>query len=308
VILQVAATFFSNLSLWLSLRENIDFVPVKSLHIMKHLKPVIVYFIPTIAASVYSLLDKSVINWVTHSDAENGYYEQATKIMSIIYVFVQSLATVSAARMSILLSENKIEEAKDRIDRSLQFMLVLAMPCAWGLCGIANRFVPVFFGSGYETVISLLYVMAPLAVILGFSVYLDGMYLVPSGQRGRSAIAVCIGSFSNLVLNFIFVYYWKSVGAAIATVITEIIVSALMIWMSKPILKTKIVIKNTITYCGYGFLLFVIAKIEGLIIPNGLICVLTQVISCAVIYIFILFVRKDEMFNYLVGIIKHKFG
>mgnify|MGYP002508534003 CR=1 FL=1 len=65
----------------------------------------------------------------------------------------------------------------------------------------------------YGKTVSILYVFSPLVIILGLSVYLDGLYLVPSGQRGKSAMAVCLGAGLNLGLNLVLVIWWKSVGA-----------------------------------------------------------------------------------------------
>lgn len=89
-------TLLSNISLWVGIRKFVNLVPISSLNLNKHLKDILIFFIPTIAASVYSILDKSVLNWITHDTAENGYYEQANKILIIANVFVQSLSNVSA--------------------------------------------------------------------------------------------------------------------------------------------------------------------------------------------------------------------
>ena len=61
-------------------------------------------------------------------------------------------------------------------------------------------FVPVFLGMGYNPVVSILYIFMPMVVVLGFSVYLDGMYLIPSGRKHQSSFAVIAGSGTNLCL------------------------------------------------------------------------------------------------------------
>lgn len=306
VSLHVVGTLICNLSLWPTIHRYVDRIPLRSLNVFRHMKSVFVYFIPTIASSVYSLLDKSVINWITHSDAENGYYEQATKVLSIVHVLIQSLSTVSAAQMTILLSTDRMEEAKWRMDHSLRFMLMISMPCVWGVVGIADRFVPCFFGEGYDMVTLLLYIMMPLAVVLGFSTYLDGMYLVPSGQRERSAKAVCGGAAVNFITNIILVYFWGSAGAAIATLITEMFVAALMLWMSRPIIDSPSLIKNMMRYGSYGILIFMIARGIGRFIEDDLLCICTQISVCAVSYGIILLITNDEMLSELLNVWKKK--
>lgn len=306
-LLQVLGTFIGNLSLLPKLKDDLVFIPVKELRWQRHFKEVLIYFIPSIAASVYSLLDKSVINWITQSDEQNGYYEQASKVVNICHIVVQSLSTVSAARMTLLLADNQLDAARDRMEKSLRYMLLIAMPCAWGIAGIANRFVPLFFGQGYDVVEILLYTMAPLVVICGFSVYVDGMYLVPSGQRGKSAIAVCIGAGSNLVLNSTLVYFLQAEGAAIATVITELLVTTLMVLMAKPILKLGKISGYILKYGALSALIFVIARIIGSLISNDLMCVGLQILVCAGFYFTVLVILKDEMVYELLDKVKSKF-
>ncbi len=44
----------------------------------------LIYFIPTVATSVYAVLDKTLIGLMTQDDAQNGYYQQADKIFCFI--------------------------------------------------------------------------------------------------------------------------------------------------------------------------------------------------------------------------------
>jgi len=69
-----------------------------------------------------------------------------------------------------------------------------------GTIKFSPTFVPVFLGMGYNPVVSILYIFMPMVVVLGFSVYLDGMYLIPSGRRHQSSFVVIAGSGTNLCL------------------------------------------------------------------------------------------------------------
>lgn len=295
IAITAVGTLLSNLSLWIGIKKYVDFVPWKEIHLKRHLKDIGIFFIPTIAASVYSILDKSVINWITNDVSENGYYEQANKILIIANVFVQSLSNVAAPRMSNLFSKNNIDEFKGKLNKAVEFMLLISLPTAFGVSAIANRFVPLFFGSGFEKTEYILYIFMPMVVVLGFSVYLDGMYLVPSGRRAESAKAVCIGSATNLFLNIIFVYFYKSIGAAIATLVTECVVSGLMIWMSRKMIEWKKIVSHAKNYLFAGVVMFCLVRILGRIISNDIICVGVQIAIGAVIYGAVLMVLKDDL-------------
>ena len=300
------STVVSNLTLWFGLGKRIQKIDIHELNCMRHMKDIMIFFIPTIAASVYSILDKSVINWVTHDDAQNGYYEQAYKILQICNVLVQTLATVSAPRMSNIFANGSAEEFKARLNKALHFMLLLSMPVAFGVCAVARTFVPVFFGEGYEPVESILYVFMPLVVVLGFSVYLDGMYLIPSGRRLQSSFAVIAGSCTNLILNFVLVYYKGAFGAAIATLLTEILVSTIMTIMSRKMIDWIALGKTIIRYLACSALMFVIVHFVSRIPMAEFMSLIVQIVCGVVSYFVILLVLKDDMLMDYLKLLKTK--
>lgn len=302
------STVMSNITLWFGLGKRVQKVGIRELNCMRHMKDIMIFFIPTIAASVYSILDKSVINWVTHEEAQNGYYEQAYKILQICNVLVQTLATVSAPRMSNIFANGSEQELKKRLNKAIEFMLMLSMPVAFGVCGIAKTFVPVFFGAGYDPVVKILYVFMPMVVVLGFSVYLDGMYLVPSGKRLQSAMAVIAGSCSNLVLNFALVTYWGAFGAAIATLLTEVLVSTIMIVLSKKMIDWVHIVKSMIKYCLCSVLMFGIVCSVSMIPLNQFLSLILQIASGIGTYFVILLIVKDKMLYEYLELLKSKIG
>lgn len=300
------STVISNLTLWFGLGKRVQRIDIHELNCMRHMKDIMIFFIPTIAASVYSILDKSVINWVTHDDAQNGYYEQAYKILQICNVLVQTLATVSAPRMSNVFANGSTEEFKSRLNKSMHFMLMLSMPVAFGVSAIARTFVPIFFGSGYDPVVSILYVFMPMVVVLGFSVYLDGMYLIPSGKRLQSSFAVIAGSCSNLVLNFVLVYYWGAYGAAIATLLTEILVSTIMTIMSRKMIEWTALGRTMVKYFICSALMFAIVYLVSMIPVAKFASLIIQIVCGGISYFIILLVSKDNMLMEYVDLLMMK--
>lgn len=65
--------------LWYDLRKTIFKIPIRRLTIKKDLRNSLVFFLPSIATSIYTLLDKTMLGIFTGDYIENGYYEQALK-------------------------------------------------------------------------------------------------------------------------------------------------------------------------------------------------------------------------------------
>ena len=152
-----------------------EFLP-KSLRLKRHFKETLVYFIPTVATTIYTVLDKTMIGMITGQEVENGYYEQTNKITSMALTIATSLNIVMAARMSYLYAEKRFDEIKDRLKRSMDFTMLLSIPAVVGIMGVAKNMVPWFFGDGYDKVVLLLYVYSPLIIIIAISNCLGGQY------------------------------------------------------------------------------------------------------------------------------------
>ena len=159
-----------NLSMWTYLPKMLEKVNFKELSFKRHFKETLVYFIPTIATSIYTILDKTLIGAITHDNYANGYYEYATKILHILKNLVfTSVNAIMGARIAYLYAQERFDEIKQRIEKSMSFIFLMGFGASAGVIGIAKNFVPLFFGEGNEPVIFLLYLMAPLVLIIGIS-------------------------------------------------------------------------------------------------------------------------------------------
>ena len=106
---------FANISIWFYLPQYVDRPKLKELKPFSHLRATLTLFVPTIATTIYTALDKTMLNNITGSMTENGYYEQANKISKMVLMLVTSLGTVMLPRIGIAFSENKKDEVKARI-------------------------------------------------------------------------------------------------------------------------------------------------------------------------------------------------
>lgn len=292
----IAATgFLGNLSLWTVLPKYLTKVKIKNIHFKKHLKETLVYFIPTIATSVYTILDKTMLGLITRSENENGYYEQASKIINMAVTVVTSLNAVMLARMSYLYAEKKLDEIKDRLKKSISFTMFMCIPIVVGIIGIAQNFVPWFFGNGYDKVVILLYAYSPIIIIIAISNCLGYQYLTPSGQRARSSKGIIIGAVVNLGCNAIMIPFLKSMGAVIASLIAESVITIIYVYMCDEYMTWRIIFKNTWKRVIACIPMFVVICCIGLIHINPIIMTLLQVVCGAIFYFVVLLILKDDI-------------
>jgi O-antigen/teichoic acid export membrane protein len=112
IIILSASTMLGNMSMWIHMPRFLDSVDFRTLKIRRHLKETLVYFIPSVATSVYTVLDKTLIGEITRDEAENGYYESVVQIINIMKALTfTALNSVLGARISYLFAEKKYDEA-----------------------------------------------------------------------------------------------------------------------------------------------------------------------------------------------------
>lgn len=293
--IMAAMGFLGNLSMWTSLPKMLVKVDLKSLHPFNpHLKQTFAYFIPTIATSVYTVLDKTMIGAITKSEYENGCYEQATKIIRIPETLLFSLNTVMSSRQSYLFAQRRLGEIKDKIDKSFEYLLALAIPFMFGIIAVARNFVPWFFGSDFSQVVSILYFMSPLPLVISVSNILGSQYLTPSGQRARSARGIITGAIVNFTLNSFLIPSFGADGAAFASVFAESIISIIYMHMSKGFMSWHQLAKIGWKKIIAGFLMFLFIWFIGNGYYGNVVITIIQILLGAAIYGILLLVMKDK--------------
>ena len=148
-----APLFLGNISLWFSLKKYIVATGSTILElargIRRRIEPILILFLPQIAMDVYLLLDKTMIGIFGSSIDQVGYYSQGQKIIMVFVKIVSSLGTVMLPAMSAFFSKGDIDGIMISIKRAFRFTYMLSFALLFGVCAIARRFVPLFFGEGY---------------------------------------------------------------------------------------------------------------------------------------------------------------
>ena len=139
----------STFTLWPFLLRIVDKPSYRDIHPFSDIKTVCSMFVPTIAISVYAVLDKTMIGLYTDTRIENGYYEQATKLSKTALTIVTSLGTVMIPRIGFYFKKKDIESVRRYMYRSYRFVWLLGIPLCLGLISISSNLVPWFYGEEF---------------------------------------------------------------------------------------------------------------------------------------------------------------
>ena len=221
------ADLIGNLSLWLYLPKYFKGIKVENINVKRHLPHIVLLFIPQIANQIYKILDTTMIGWLITDKSETGYYEQGHKVIRLLLTVVNSLGVVMIPRMANAFANNDKKQIKSYMKMSFNFTFFLSFPIMFGIVSISKNFVPVFFGAGYDKVTSIIYILSPMVLLMGLANVLGTQYLLPLKKQKEYTFSVTIGVIVNFILNYILITLYQSIGAAIATVLSQIVVDVL---------------------------------------------------------------------------------
>lgn len=294
VLILALSLFGSNISMWFGLRKKVNRLELKSISLKNHYKETFVYFIPSIAISVYTILDKTFLGILGKDNYESGCYEQAQSIITMANGFAfSSITTVMGVRTSYYFMKNQVDDVKKLIDTSLDMIITISVGCMFGIAAASKNFVPIFFGEGFDKVVTLMIAFSPIMLIIGISDCLGGLYYSPVGKRKISARYVIIGAIANICFNIILIPYFKAVGAVIASIMAEFFITTLYVKNSCGFCTLKKVLSIGYKKIICGLVMSVCVFYIGELSFKPIFVLILQVLTGVMIYLLMLLLLRD---------------
>jgi len=306
VLIQSLSILLGNMSMWVTLPKYVVKLNGAKLAIRKHIKPTLILFFPQIAVSVYTVLDRTMIELLTGNTREIGYYEQAQKIVKLALTIVTSLGTVMLPRISHLFALDHMEEIKRYIYRSLQFVMIIGFPIMFGLMGIAVNLVPWFLGNQFLASIPLVAMTSPIVIFIGISNVIGIQFLLPTRRQRAYTVSTLIGSGVNLICNLVFIPSLLSLGATIASVLAEFSVTAFQLFCVRDEIKIKQIVRGNYQYFLLSLLMFLFVFPAALWWEASILHTLIIASVGASFYFIALILMKDENIYAIIHMVLRK--
>lgn len=290
--------FLAHISMWTYLPKYIEMGTREKIQLKRHLKGIISLFIPTIAVSIYSALDKTMIGYFSESSVQNGYYEQADKIVKMLITIVNALGFVMAPRIASSIAEGNNEKVRKYMAKSYQYVICLSLPMFFGLFLLSDRFVPWFFGEEYQAVIPVLKILSLLIPIVGMSNLTGVQYFVSIKKEKIFTTSLFSGAIVNFVLNLFLIPNYYAAGAAISTILGEATIlffGVAYILLIEKRLTVKDVLGNMQHYFVASAVMYMIVSMMDRNMSDSIINMFVLAIVGCIVYIFSLIILKDEL-------------
>lgn len=249
-------------------------------------------------------MDKTMLGMLS-SDAQSGYYYNSDKIINIPIGILTGFGTVLLPRITALVSEGKKEEADKLFLKSIEMIMFSSVAVAVGIASIAEEFVPVFFGGGYDECVNLIKYLAPVLIIKGLSLIIRSEYLVPRNKDLSYIKSVVSGALVNLVINVLLIPRYGALGAAVGTLVAEITACMWQYLDIRKELNCFPQIAKGLAYVIISLIMFIGVRIISRITREfgTIIQLVIEIIIGAILYIVICYiywkVSKNDMMEYI---------
>ncbi len=293
IIFYCAATLIGNISIWPYTADYLVKIKGK-LNPLRHLRPAFFLFLPQMATTVYTQLDKTMVGIISEY-AEVAYYGQAEKVVKLALTLVTSFGSIMLSRIAVSYAQNNMDKIVKDITRSFRFLFFISFPAMFGVMAVTYGFVPWFFGEGWLDVIPCMMALCPIIFLIGCSNVIGTQYLLPTKKVKYYTISVTLGMCINLLLNLILIPIWGSSGAALSTVIAELTVTVTQFLFVRKVFTFKIIgygIKN----CIAGLLMGVAVFYFSYTLPPSPENTIFEICLGAGIYCALLFIMHDKFF------------
>lgn len=296
------SNLLSQIILWVFIKDYVNFSKPSIESIVAHIKPNLILFIPVIAVSIYTIMDKIMLNRL--GDIRSlGLYENAQKITIISTGIITSLGSVMLPRMSNLYSKKENSLCDKYISISMEFVIILATGIAFGIAAIAPTFTPIFFGQEFSGSSSIMVLLSYATIPIAWANVIRTQYLIPNNKDKVYLISVILGAIMNLSINLILIPMYGALGAAIGTIVAEVSVAFCQTFWIRRNLSIMTYLKDTYSFIGAGIIMFLVVRHINIKILNPIPLLICEIIVGFFVYITcvitILYVKKSELTIFL---------
>lgn len=181
----------------------------------------------TIFVSIYYNLDSVMLSfWKT--DQLVGWYNADYKLILILLSFVNLYFAAIFPVLSRLIVAST-DSARRIVQLSTKLMVLASVPVAAGVTVEAKPLLKLFYGHEFAPGAPALTVLIWTVTLYSLSaVY--GHTLIAAAKRTQYMWGVAFGALANVIFNFLLIPPFSAVGAAVATVIAQLVVLAYLYW------------------------------------------------------------------------------
>lgn len=223
---------------------------------VKHVKPLLILSISVIAASLYTVFDKTLLG-ILSTKQDVAYYEYANKIINIPKQIISVVSIVYFPKACSLLVKEKISELKNVISFSFSITFLLSFGAMFGIMAVAEKFSILYFGEEFAKSGSAMIYMSILIPIILIGSIARSECLIPAKKDFVYISSICCGAILNIVLSSILINFIGIYGAILGSIGAELIGTIVQIFASRKYINLKRFILELLVFISCGVIMYI---------------------------------------------------
>lgn len=221
--LTVFASVGSNICNLIKAKKYIQIGNVKVESLKRHIKPIVIFFLLSIATTIYTNLDNVMLGFIS-GNQEVGYYVAATKIKAALVSVIAALPIVLLPRASYYVGEKMMTEFERLASKAMNLTILMAFPLALYFAEFSKDYTFLLSGEAFYPSIVVLASLMPTVLFIGITNVYGMQILIPTDHERVVFYSVLSGAICDFVLNIVLIPQYGALGAAMANCIAEAVV------------------------------------------------------------------------------------
>lgn len=231
------------------------------------------------------------------TQADLGNFGQADKIVKFVLAVVTATGTVMLPHVANKYAKGDVKGVRDSLYSSFNFVSAISVPLMFGLMAIARKFGPWFLGNEFVLSGSVMFIESPVILLIAWSNVTGAQYLMPVNRVKEFTSSVTIGAVSNAILNLFLIKEWGANGAALATVLSELLITVSQLWMIRNTISRRKLFRETWKYLLCGMVMFIVVNRICSVINMTVANLILEVVVGAIIYLLGLILTKASILD-----------
>ena len=219
--------------------------------------------IATVLTMIYFKLDTVMLS-VLKSEADVGIYGLAYKILESLLFFPAVFIGLMMPLMSKYALAAK-EKFKQITQKALDVLLIFTVPLVIGILFLSPKVIYLIAGSQFAASAGVLSILILATGIIYLAVLFSNMIIALEKQKAL-AYAYGIGALINVAANLIYIPKYSYYGAAATTLFTELVVTAIMLYILYKALHSlpsfKFIFKIAVAAIAMALVLYILANLN----------------------------------------------
>lgn len=215
----------------------LHFIKIRFKDVVEELKDGFYVFTTQLSAKVFGAIGITFLG-IFASSSVVGIYSAIQKIPNLLILLWSPIDQVIYPITSKHY-KNSFDEGQKFVKRARKKILPLFIVMAIIIAILSKPIVQILYGSEYSP---FFYWLLPLLAWLIFSIdnnFWGVQNLLGSGHDKEYGEAFQIGVVATIVLNLLFIWLWGGMGAAVAPLVSELVLNILLRWKTSTIVKKE---------------------------------------------------------------------